>query len=103
MASANSYSIQSDSGAKCSRNEDKGPQMELGAAFNEDRGGASVSIKYVFQLGQKKANKINCRKMYSNVTKKQDLELIKLEMEIELLRKQIAKQGAAGMEQADDW
>mgnify|MGYP003645733444 CR=1 FL=1 len=90
IANANSYNIRNANGAGCSQTESTGKQFQLGTNFNTLSDSATVSATWTIDLGRDKLKKIDCNRLYDISIEKENLELTKARLEIELLRAQIA-------------
>jgi len=111
MASADSYNVQTSDGAGCSQNESTGRSVEFGANVNTFTQEAEVSVMYKIELGKKKLrrNRVNCNDLYDISLRRQNLQLRREQLEIELLRVQLANAKAqnnnnnATITSSDDW
>jgi len=109
IAHANSYSVTTSNGGGCSSSTQAttGRSFEVGTTYDSFTGNGTASIMYVIQLGKKKmeVESIDCNAMYKNETRKQELELMKLEMQIELLKAQAAAtlNGTTKLSIGNDW
>jgi len=111
MASADSYNVQTSDGAGCSQNESTGRSVEFGANVNTFTQEAEVSVMYKIELGKKKLrrNRVNCNDLYDISLRRQNLQLRREQLEIELLRIQLANAKAqnnnnnATITSSDDW
>jgi hypothetical protein len=105
MASANSYSITTSNGAGCTQNENTGRSLEFGADMNTYTNEGTVSFTYNIQLGRDKLKTIDCSRMYDIEVSRQQNELERQRLELQLLRTQIAQAKAEKREitSSDDW
>jgi hypothetical protein len=105
MASANSYSITTSNGAGCTQNENTGRSVEFGADMNTYTNEGTVSFTYNIQLGRDKLKTIDCSRMYDIEVSRQQNELERQRLELQLLRTQIAQAKAEKRKitSSDDW
>ena len=105
-ASANNYNIRNAQGASCSQTESTGKSFEIGTSFDSFNDKATVSATWKFELGRDKLKKVDCNRLYNVSVKREQLELDKAYLELELLRAQIAaaKNGTEPPKATgDDW
>tara|TARA_R110000765_G_scaffold396380_1_gene490234 strand:- start:173 stop:532 length:360 start_codon:yes stop_codon:yes gene_type:complete len=103
MAMAASSSVSTSTGANCSQNEDSGKSVEMGTELDTETQRGSVFIKMVFKLGNADVTTLNCNRMYNNEVQKQELELDKLKMQINLLKSQLNQTETGTLVTGDDW
>tara|TARA_B110000211_G_C14014421_1_gene524703 strand:- start:760 stop:1083 length:324 start_codon:yes stop_codon:yes gene_type:complete len=106
--SANSYNVTSSNGAGCSQNESTGRSIETGMDFNTATEQATVSVRYKVEFGKGSLKKIDCGSLYAISVAKQQLQLDKSLLELELLKAQIAavnrgETAAPAVTNANDW
>ena len=90
MVSANSFNINSSNGSGCTNTESSGRTMETGVDYNTSTRESVVSIKFKVEFGRGKPKKSGCEELYVIAVARDQLELDKASLELELLRAQIA-------------
>ncbi len=106
VANANSYNVRNSDGAGCSQNEDTGKSLEFGTTYDSASDNTTFSAMWTFQLGKQKMRKIDCNRLFDITVAREQLELDKARLELQLLRAQIkaAKSGTeAPQSVGDDW
>ena len=105
-ANANNYSVRNSNGAGCTQTEDTGKQLEFGTSFNSANDSATMSATWTFQLGKDKLKKIDCGRLFDISIQREQLELDKARLEVQLLKAQISatKNGTEAPKAiGDDW
>jgi hypothetical protein len=111
MASAGS--ITTSNGASCNDNynlQETGPELSLNTS-TDSYGNASVGIQYTIKLGGNKPTysgsiqRIDCSQMLRVEQAKQNLELQRLQLEMKVLKAQLAAAKASNkpISTGDDW
>jgi len=106
-------SITTSNGASCNDNynlQEAGPELSLNTS-TDSYGNASVGINYTIKLGGQKPTyigsiqRIDCSRMLRTEQAKQSLELQKMQLEMELLKAQLAAAKATNkpISTGDDW
>jgi cell shape-determining protein MreC len=107
MASADSYSVQTSDGAGCSQNENTGRSIEFGADVNTYTQETNLSVMYRVELGKRNLRQVDCNQLYDISLRRQNLQLQREELEIELLRVQLAnareRNNSNAITDGDDW
>jgi cell shape-determining protein MreC len=107
MASADSYSVQTSDGAGCSQNENTGRSIEFGADVNTYTQETNLSFMYRVELGKRNLRQVDCNQLYDISLRRQNLQLQREELEIELLRVQLAnareRNNSNAITDGDDW
>lgn len=106
VANANNYNVRNSNGAGCSQSEKSGNTFELGTSYNSGNDSATVSATWKFDLGRKGASTIDCNRLFNISVAREQLELNRARLEIDLLKAQIkaAKEGKEPMPDAsNDW
>lgn len=95
VANANNYNIRNSNGAGCSQSEKSGNTFEIGTSYNSGNDSATVSATWKFDLGKASARTIDCNRLYNISVAREQLELDRARLEVELLKAQIkaAKEG----------
>lgn len=113
MAAAGS--ITTSNGASCNdnynfNNTNSGENIEFGINTNASTGETSLSLTYKLDIGGKKriyngsVNRIDCSRMLYVEERKQELELQQMQLEIKLLKEQLAAaQQSQSIQSSDDW
>jgi len=89
-ANANNYNVRNANGASCSQTESTGKSFEINTSLDSFNDRAQVSATWKFELGRDKLQKIDCNRFFNLSVKREQLELDKAYLELELLRAQIA-------------
>ena len=110
-------SVTTSNGASCNDNYnfnkvDSGRSVEFNARTN-DRGNSEFSLTYKIDLGGKRTlyngsiNTLDCTRMLQTEERKQELELQRMQLEIKILKEQLANAEAQNKPQSiqssDDW
>tara|TARA_B110000093_G_scaffold149755_1_gene163408 strand:+ start:3428 stop:3802 length:375 start_codon:yes stop_codon:yes gene_type:complete len=106
IANANNYNVRNSNGAACSQSEDTGSKMEVGTTYNSFSDSTSVTAKWTFELGKGKLKKIDCNRLFNISIAREQLELDRARLEIQLLKAKIeaAKNSTEAPEPlGDDW
>jgi hypothetical protein len=103
MVMAANSSVSTSNGARCTQNEDSGHTVEIGTEINTETQKGSVFVKVVFKLGNADVTTLNCNRMYNNEVTKQELELEKLKMQINVLKAQLNQPKTDKLITGDDW
>lgn len=82
--------VHTSSGSACSQSLSTGKHFETGLQ-RTDSGGVGGFIKLVWTLGAKKVNRVDCNAMYNNEVAKQSFELQKMQIELQILKDQLAR------------
>ena len=107
-------SITTSNGARCDDNynfnENTGETVEFGLNTNASTGETSLSLTYKIELGGKKRTyggsitRLDCSRMLYVEERKQELELQQMQLEIKLLKEQLAAaQKPQSTQSSDDW
>ena len=106
---ANSYTITSANGSGCAQSETARSTIESGVAYDTDNRTATISIQYTHKIGKRSRPIIVCDDLYQINVKKQQLDLDKAILELELLKAQLqqVKDGTLNSKELitnqDDW
>ena len=105
-ANANNYNVRNSNGASCSQTESTGKSFELGTTYDSYNDDVTLSATWKFELGKQKLRGVNCNRLYDVSIKREQLELDKAYLELQLLRAQIAavkNNKEAPKSTGDDW
>mgnify|MGYP003143911139 CR=1 FL=1 len=83
--------VHTSTGAACSQSLNTGKHLESGLSAT-DTGGVAAFFKVVMVLDMHKLNRIDCTEMYKNEVSKQSIELEKMQIELQMLKDQLAQQ-----------
>lgn len=97
-------SITTSTGSSCSQSLSTGKHFEAGGYKDESTGEGVVYGRVVIALGTSSVKRINCNIMYDQERRRQELQLRKLELEVELLERQAKeRENFTSTEIGDDW
>ena len=108
-------SITTSNGARCDdnynfNNTNSGENVEFGINTNTATGETSLSLVYKIDIGKKKRTyngsitRLDCSRMLYVEERKQELELQQMQLEIKLLKEQLANaQKPQSTQSSDDW
>jgi hypothetical protein len=114
-AHANNLSVSSSTGGRCSNQFTSGKTLEFGTTINSNQptgfyqpssnASGSVYAKVVIALDKPRDMALDCNVMYRNETRRQEIELERMELELALLRKKLANDEPVKTTAAtgDDW
>ena len=94
--------FRSTTGAECQRNVGTGKWAEFNAETNATTGETTFSFTYKIELGRDKIRRLDCTSLANQESIRQDLELRKLELEIQLLERRNREQNS-NVTTGDDW
>lgn len=93
FALAESYTINNGNGASCSSNESSGKSVEYSLdtidLMEMGEQGIKAGIKFKFQLGKGKLQKVDCNRLFNISVQKEQMELDRAKLEIEILKAQL--------------
>ena len=89
--SANSYNVRSENGTSCSQNDNsEGSSVSTEVQHNTATLASRVIVRYTYKFGNKDVEKVDCNRLFNINVANQQLQLEKAQMEVELLKLQIA-------------
>lgn len=77
--------------------------MSIGTEVDSETDGVTAFVKMTWVLGQHKIPQIDCDKLFNIELAKQELELEKLRLELQIMKDKIAKSGSTEVTTGDDW
>jgi len=102
FALSDNYTVNNGNGASCSSSESSGRSVEysLDTIDLMDLGGdqgIKAGVKFKFELGKGKLKRVNCNRLFDISVQKEQLELDRAKLQIELLKAQLeaVKNGTA--------
>jgi hypothetical protein len=100
---ASNQSVTASNGSGCTNNQSTGQTMSVGTEVDSDSQSATAFVKLEWELGRDKIPKIDCDRLFNIELAKQELELEKLRLELQIMKDKIAKSGSTEITTGDDW
>jgi len=100
---ASNQSVTTSNGSGCTNNQSTGQTMSVGTEVNSDSQSATAFVKLEWELGRDKIPRIDCDRLFNIELAKQELELEKLRLELQIMKDKIAKSGSTEITTGDDW